>query len=184
MSVEYDLYLHEHKTNVKKAFHWMRDNLLAVADSILTEGYDLEWQIGLAHDESKNDPDEYKAYDAYFYGGNKSYKVTQEFNLAFLRHMHKNPHHWQHWILLADGNKHEELIMDIPYNYIIEMICDWWSFSWKSGNLYEIFAWYEERKDNIKLSPDTRKKLEYILESIKNELTAQAILNKPKGEKV
>nr|DAE02562.1 MAG TPA: hypothetical protein [Siphoviridae sp. ctmYS12] len=29
--------------------------------------------------------------------------------------------------------------MDMPYNYIIEMICDWWAFSWNKGNLQEIF---------------------------------------------
>ena len=48
-------------------------------------------------------------------------------------------------------------------NYIIEMICDWWSFSWKQNNLNEIFKWYEERKDYIKLSDYTRKKVEDIL---------------------
>ena len=36
-----------------------------------------------------------------------------------------------------------ETILEMPYDYIIEMICDWWSFSWQSGNLYEIFKWYE-----------------------------------------
>ena len=51
----------------------------------------------------------------------------------------------------------------MPDCYIIEMICDWWSFSWKQENLYEIFKWYEERKDYIKLSDYTRKKVEDIL---------------------
>ena len=51
----------------------------------------------------------------------------------------------------------------MPDCYIIEMICDWWSFSWKQENLHEIFKWYEERKNYIKLSDYTRRKVENIL---------------------
>ena len=98
MSVEYDRYLEQHKGNVKKAFEWIRDNL----SYLLKGSYDYEWQIGMAHDQSKTDEDEYNAYDAYFYGNNKSYQVVQDFNKAWLMHIHKNPHHWQHWILIND----------------------------------------------------------------------------------
>ena len=44
------------------------------------------------------------------------------------------------------------------------MICDWWSFSWQKGDLGEIFNWYDEHSDYIKLSPKTRKTVEDILE--------------------
>ena len=60
--------------------------------------------------------------------------------------------------------------MDMPYNYIIEMICDWWAFSWSNGNLYEIFGWYEEHKNYIKLSDKTRLTVELILTDIKEKL--------------
>ena len=58
----------------------------------------------------------------------------------------------------------------MPYNYIVEMICDWWSFSWNSGDLYEIFNWYNEHKNYIKLSDKTRKTVEDILSKIKEKL--------------
>jgi len=54
--------------------------------------------------------------------------------------------------------------------FIIEMICDHWSFSWKSNNLYEVFDWYEKKKSNMLLSDKTRKTYEHILKLIKETL--------------
>ena len=56
------------------------------------------------------------------------------------------PHHWQYWVLINDNPEEGEVLIEMPYNYILEMICDWWAFSWAKGNLNEIFPWYEERK--------------------------------------
>ena len=58
----------------------------------------------------------------------------------------------------------------MPYNYIIEMMCDWWAFSWNKGNLNEIFDWYEKQKYYMKLSNATRKTVEDILSKIKKKL--------------
>ena len=62
----------------------------------------------------------------------------------------------------------------MPYVFIIEMVCDHWSFSWKSGDLYEIFNWYNEHKAGIKFSDKTRKTYESILDKIKEKLDAEA----------
>lgn len=164
MSREYDEYLRMHKGNVKKGFEWIRDNLPELLIDI--PGVDYEYQIGLAHDASKTDAEEYDAYDKYFYGGNRSYQVVQDFNYAWLNHIHHNPHHWQHFILLCDNPEEGEIIMDMPYNYVLEMICDWWSFSWNSGNLREIFDWWDEHSRYIKLSDNTRQTVVYILGKI------------------
>lgn len=167
MSKEYDDYLIEHKANVKRAFAWMKENI----PEILTDyKEDIEYQIEFGHDHSKSMPDEYNAYDKYFYGGNCSFGVVQAFNYAWLLHIHRNPHHWQHWVLINDDPKEGEVILDMQYNYVIEMICDWWSFSWKTGNLYEIFTWYDEHKDYIKLSTNTRIVVEMILEKMRRKL--------------
>lgn len=141
MSLEYDNYLKEHKANVGAALVWLQDNLPEVLNRKDEEGknFDWEWQIILKHDASKSDSEEYDAYDNYFYG-NKSFENTQNFNLAWLRHIHVNPHHWQHWVLINDDPKQGTICLDMPYNYIIEMICDWWSFSFKTGNLSFSFS--------------------------------------------
>lgn len=162
MSFQYDQYLDQHKANVKRGFDWISENL----PELLKGGFDYGWQICFAHDQSKSETDEYEAYDAYFYGGNRSYSVVRAYERAWLLHLHRNPHHWQHWILINDDPKEGEIILEMPYNYVIEMICDWWAFSWAKGNLAEIFSWYNEHKDYMKLHPKTRKIVDDILEKI------------------
>lgn len=167
MSKEYNQYLKEHKENVAKAFYWMRENLPNVFVNV---DEDLERQICVEHDSSKSIPDEYYPYDNYFYMGNQSYEIINEFNIGWLNHIHRNPHHWQHWVLLNDDPSEGEKILDMPDNYIIEMICDWWSFSFKQNKLDEIFNWYNQHKSYIKLSEKTRNTVEYILGEIEIQL--------------
>ena len=166
MSYQYDQYLIKHKENVKNGFDWIRNNL----PDMIKDIPNLEWQCCFAHDQSKSESDEYEAYDAYFYGNNKSYQVVQDYRKAWLLHLHRNPHHWQHWVLINDDPKEGEILIEMPINYIWEMICDWWAFSWEKGNLHEIFKWYDEHKKYMKLHTNTRKKVEDILGRIKEKL--------------
>lgn len=165
MSKEYDSYLNQHKTNVQKGFEWIKTNLPEI---VTDEG--LAHQICFSHDFSKTEPDEYEAYDKYFYGGNRSYQVVHDFKLAWLKHIHRNPHHWQYWILNNDDPDEGVNILDMPYEYILEMICDWWSFSWSKGDLFYLFTWYSEHKDYIKLSDKTRSTVEDIFCKIESKL--------------
>ena len=96
--------------------------------------------------------------------------VVERFNIAWLHHIHNNPHHWQHWVLLQDEGT--VVCVDMPMNYIIEMICDWWSFSWNDGNLFEIFDWYEDNKKNMDLSDVTRTIVEGMLNQMREILEA------------
>lgn len=174
MSFDYDRYLIQHKDNVIKGFKWLQENL---PDLFLSDdGHDMEYLTCYMHDKSKDSPDEYRAYDEYFYGNNKSWQVVQDFNKAWLLHIHRNPHHWQYWVLINDDPNEGEIIIDMPRHYIIEMICDWWSFSWQKGDLTEIFKWYEDRKEYIKLSDKTRKTVEHILKLIASKI------EEPKGK--
>ena len=166
MSKQYDEYLNKHIDGVRRAFDWLDAHFQEIHENMV----DHQWIFGL-HDASKYGADEYTAYDDYFYGGNKSYEVVKNFNYAWLHHIHVNKHHWQHWVLQHDDEPEEAL--DMPYQYIIEMICDWWSFSFVSGNLYEIFDWYGKHKD-MKLSDNTRITVEDILKMIKEELDREA----------
>ena len=176
MSVQYDEYLSQHIGAVNYGLNWMENNL-NFDDS--PELYDalMIAIAGFNHDSSKYDPEEYDAYDAYFYGDNKSHKVVQDFNYAWLRHIHNNPHHWQHWILHHDDPKEGVTILEMPKQYVFEMIADWWSFSWKNENPYEIFDWYDKNKDYILLNAKTKTLVMFILKKIRAELDRQ------KGEK-
>lgn len=160
MSAEYTQYIVEHKANVEKAYHWLFDhNILDIHTARPT-------QI-ISHDLSKYQPEEYDAYDHYFYG-NKTEAVKRDFDYAWLHHIHNNPHHWQYWVLVNDEDGTKAL--EMPEEYAIEMVCDWWAFSHKSGNLKEIFDWYESHKKNMILHEKTKKFVEDLLDKIKKEL--------------
>lgn len=169
MSAKYDEYILEHKANVTKAFDWISKNLPEIFPDEATKS-EIEWLCTSAHDQSKYNPDEYDAYDKYFYGNNRSFEVVNNFKLAWLIHIHKNPHHWQYWILVNDESDLGIEYLEIPFIYIVEMICDWWSFSWKTGNLYEIFDWYAKHRDGMKINDDSRKKIEEILNLMRTKL--------------
>lgn len=97
--------------------------------------------------------------------------IIEAFNRAWLMHIHRNPHHWQHWVLINDEPKEGTILIEMPYPYIIEMICDWWAFSWIKGDLSEMFAWYKDHESYIKLHNNTRSIVEEILEMIRTKLT-------------
>ena len=166
MSAEYDKYLVEHCENVREAFRWIQNNIPQVL-SKLDMSLDYWVYLNMEHDESKWGDEEYYAYDNYFYG-DKTSKVVKEFDYAWLHHIHNNPHHWQHWVLLEDEGKTKAL--EMPERDVIEMVCDWWSFSFKSGNLREVFKWYDDHKGKMILHPNTRKKVEAILDAIDKKL--------------
>lgn len=180
MSREYDEYLERHKNNVRRGYLWLRDNL----PELFLDTADPKWECIFGHDASKSMDDEYGPYDDYFYGGNRSYSVVEAVNKAWLLHIHRNPHHWQYWVLHNDDPGEGEAILEMPYNYIIEMICDWWSFSWQKGDLSEIFNWYDEHSDYIKLGPRARKTVEDILWKIRGRLGYNVIAHHGiKGQK-
>ena len=167
MSFAYNQYLDQHTSNVCRAYEWFKTNLPEVIEPIDEE---FEWAGIKRHDESKYSVDEYEAYDAYFYGNKTDPEVEDAFNLAWLHHIHINPHHWQHYVLINDDPKNGIVALDMPYHYIVEMICDWWSFSLAAENSYEIFEWYKKHKTYMKLSYNTRKTVEDILDKIASKL--------------
>ncbi len=167
MSDQYDRYLDQHRRNVRRGWEWLVDNLPDLFTKV--DLHAMKTQI-LNHDASKNSPEEYAAYDRYFYGGNKSFRVVQDFQRAWLHHIHENPHHWQHWVLNNDEPEEGEVILEMDYIYIIEMICDWWAFSWQKGDLSEIFSWYDKHQKYIKLAPNTRRIVEDILWELRGRL--------------
>lgn len=164
MSIDYQEYIVAHISNVQRGLAWISKNL----NDIFVK-YDGTHVFDTLHDESKFDDEEWDAYDAYFYK-KRTPEVEKAFNYAWLHHIHNNPHHWQYWVLINDDEEEGTVAHDIPKSYILEMICDWWSFSWKSGDLHEIFKWYDEHKERMILSDATRKSVEEILEAIKKKL--------------
>jgi hypothetical protein len=131
----------------------------------------LYWQA-ITHDMSKFRPSEFFAYADYFYGEfvkeedvprylSMSYRgikteesVEEEFNLAWLKHIHRNPHHWQYYLLKEDSGP--LIVMDMPYKKVMEMICDWKGAGRAIHGHDETGEWYKANKYKMVLSPRTR----------------------------
>jgi len=168
MSEKYDEYLQSHIEAVGRAAQWMVGNLSAV-DELTREEKDAFIIHAHNHDSSKFDPTEYVPYDDYFYG-----EPDEElFNYAWLHHIHNNPHHWQYWLLMNDDGKYRDpskvVPLEMPKVYALEMIADWWSFSWRAGNLMGMFDWYDEHRDFIILHESTREYVERVLDEIRSK---------------
>lgn len=166
----YNKYLSDHLENVRKASDWLMKN--AVFSLFKDEYRDCIIRrlsmIGNDHDKSKYSVEEFESYMKHFYDDNSN---IEDFNKAWHHHIINNPHHWNHWCFVDSiDNTNEIICVDMPVEYIIEMIADWWSFCWKIGDLYKIFDWYESHKDGIVVSFRTREYIELILDYIKNIL--------------
>ena len=143
----------------------------------------LVWR-GLKHDWSKFLPDEFIPYARFFYAPDGSKAQVRDstgyykpydtgdlaFDVAWLKHQHRQDHHWQWWVLAKDDGGIR--ILDMSDAAWREMICDWIGagkaqgfFSPPGEPLKETRAWYAKNKDKMQLSELTRKNVELFLSS-------------------
>jgi len=161
MKMQYNKYLTQHISGVQQSFNLAREALINKGVDPVVVDYCARMLIGM-HDSSKYSSEEYDAYCTYFYGpGKKTKEVEQDFDRAWLHHQKCNPHHWQYWVLIRDEG--ELVPMDMPTEYIIEMLCDWNSFSQRNPES-TAKKWYYDNKDKMIFSEDTRKIIEDLLE--------------------
>ena len=174
MSEQYNNYLTEHINNVQKGLEWLVSN--EIIPQFTDHGIPTS-TIDMTHDRSKYTVEEYEAYDDYFYGKEGKDEddvaiIDSCFDYAWLHHIHNNPHHWQYWLLFEDEGNIKAL--EMPRIYVYEMIADWWAFSWRSGNLREIFDWYEAHKRKMRLHEKTRELVEDILKKLDEKLPKES----------
>ena len=179
MSLEYDKYLKVHRECVIHGGQWILNMIDEKKLNDILPKLHTNTIINMLfiHDSSKFHPVEYDPYDKYFYFNDGSPDIQKDFDYAWLRHIHMNPHHWQYWVLVSD-DEGKPKPLDIPDDVIIEMVSDWWSFSWKKrmedtgtfDDLYEVFDWFDDHKGKMILTESTRLKVEMLLEAIHEEL--------------
>lgn len=192
MSIEYDKYLEQHLHGVNKACVFLADNFEDYKDTD-SDIYDLvkmnknRWsklgKLIKKHDKSKTSLDEYPQYDRYFFEKDKGSeeKIKKDFQYAWNHHIHNNPHHWQYWCVVDYKNDEfgkpivDVECLDIPLVYILEMVCDWWSFGLRNDEPEELFRFYESRKNRMWLSDKTREKLERILDILREILEKKTV---------
>ena len=149
---KYKNYVLTHKANVKKFADWLKTNCPEVFEGVDLEAFD---EIIKEHDESKFSDEEFEAYAQHFYGDKKN---DFEFGEAWKHHWTHNEHHPEFWL----GE-------DMPYIYILEMLCDWGSFSIDKGDLKELSDFYYNKAqtdEDKNLSDATKEIIEDILRQI------------------
>ena len=143
------------------------------------------WRQIFAHDLSKFRFSEWFPYADYYYGDYKPFheftpyekthyysyvekwcleSVEERFNVAWLHHQHKNKHHWQYWILKEDSG--DEQLIDMPEAYVREMVADWAGARRAISGEWDIASWYLNNACNIKISRETRRRVENILADV------------------
>lgn len=137
-------YVIEHRKNVKKAFNLLQPKLIGFLDLDKVKLNTISQHIE-EHDLSKFEPEEAIPYAKFFWGV-KDDKVIEEFKIATKLHKSKNLHHPEYW-MNENGETNE-----MPLIYIVEMVCDWWSFGLMENNLDEIFDFYENNREKYKFS--------------------------------
>ena len=130
-----------------------------------------EYLRGLTHDNSKFRPDEFIPYAKYFYGdyGDQEHLSPLElsyygietkeeredaFDLAWLKHLHRNDHHWQFWLLREDDGGIKKLRM--PNECISEMLADWNGAGMAISGKNDTKEWYEKNRGKMSLNKTVR----------------------------
>ena len=122
---EYLEYVKAHKERVEKFASWLKTNCPEVFEGVDLDSFN---DIIKEHDESKFSEEEFEPYAQKWFGDGKK---TFEYDQAWKHHWMNNEHHPEYWL----GE-------DMPYIYILEMICDWGSFSIDKGDLKELSDFY------------------------------------------
>lgn len=104
--------------------------------------------IAIVHDWDKFLPDEWLPYARTFYApdGTKQYQESVDFARAWMKHQHRNPHHWQYWCSVDN---------QLPLSWTNILI-------WDRGSAQEVVErnsggtiWYELRDiDDARISVD------------------------------
>ena len=163
--LQYIEYITEHKNNTYKAFLNVKSLLLQDLETF-PDISELDNQIQ-EHDFSKFSKEEWEPYRNYFYPTENNPKDEAAFDMAWLHHQHHNPHHWQHWTLLRDSG--ETVGLDMPVNYVIEMLCDWHSFSAKDPTS-TAYDWWNKNRNKMIMSAATIQLVEKYIEYFKEPL--------------
>jgi len=146
---EYLDYINNHIANVKKV--WGNARILLTEAQLTQEILDRVDRNIPFHDVSKFLSSEFEGYRQYFYSTNQEICDKDVFNMAWNHHCKHNPHHWEYWII---PEKEGNLILEMPQEMILEMLCDWTAMSLVFKDLPSEF--YTKHKQEIIFSSRTK----------------------------
>lgn len=158
----YKEYIDNHRNNVRKAWENIKNNEECIqlikkyipSISISTDTLD---ELIYLHDLSKYESEEFDAYRKNFYPISQEEKDDnkQAFEEAWKHHYMNNLHHWDYWY-------HTNNLNNMPFIYVVEMICDWEAMGYQFGNTSK--EWYDKNKDKIYIGDSQRELVESLIE--------------------
>lgn len=119
------------------------------------------------HDQSKFSIVEFPAAVGRFRAGDPNPDL---YAAAWLHHVHNNPHHWQHWMFpdgfVPRGSSVEAGVMEMPREYVLEMVADWMGSSKAYTDSWDIAGWLTQNMSRIHLHTRTAQAVREILSAL------------------
>lgn len=119
----------------------------ACVDPLEQEFWAHDWELDFNHPEVNNE---------------HTQRVSYAFDRAWLKHQHRNDHHWQHWTLRQDSGEVKPLY--IPVQPCLEMVADWLGAGRAITGSWEADTWYQKNRDVIVLHEMTRPTVELYIQ--------------------
>ena len=120
----YSYHLNSRKEAVRKTWAFVRDRLSENIGMTVPFKAKID-ELIKNHDDSKWGGEEFLADRERMYpveeNKNKLLKAWEE-QMAWATHISKNPHHWEYW---ASSKESDTSPTEMPYAFIIQMLCDW-----------------------------------------------------------
>lgn len=156
---KYDVYIREHMDNVRKVYACFKEKCPNASVNFVTLPYEMipmDAYITI-HDESKFEDYECEPYALWFTAGIRTEESKTLFDKAWLHHIHQNPHHPEHWLLVRDDMTVD--ILEMPEPFVLEFLCDITAMSVKFGGLPSEFL----AKNPKPLHPVSKDRMESML---------------------
>lgn len=136
------------------------------------------YKRGLLHDLSKFSKTEFWSSARYFNGSQSPINIEKRekgYSLAWQHHKGHNPHHWEYWI--DNVGTRTNTPIEIPYEYVVEMICDWVSagivYSGRRCDYNKPYSdpkkYHEAHKSERIIHPKTSELIDTFLNTIEKE---------------
>jgi hypothetical protein len=120
------------------------------------------WRL-IIHDWSKFSRAEWTPYANRFFGGRAGIEDKSldpdEFRRAWLHHIHRNPHHWDHW-LFASGDKR---ILEMPDHFVREMVADWLAAGRAINGSWDIREWFAKTHAKQLMGQQTKEQVVHLI---------------------
>jgi hypothetical protein len=131
------------------------------------------YKQGLVHDLSKYSLVEFLSGVKYYQGDCSPIKIEKQikgYSLGWLHHKGRNKHHMEYW---SDRNKNSYYPIEMPINYVLEMVCDrvgackvYFGNQYNDASAYEYF---NNNRDSIDLNFSTSELVNSLLLEVKEK---------------